>query len=297
MKPETSREQETNWQRTYEEFVARKTIQAQEAHIPGYENLIDHTAQHQLRQFGNDWSRKLFGGPFYESQARRPELPAVSAVFVQSKDGNTGASNPGDLGGGETDYHLIYEGLSRVAADAVMAGANTVRGSNKTLSVWHPELVALRETLGLQRHPTQIVTTESGNIDLDAELMFNVPDLNVVILTSDAGRVKLNAQLKSRPWITTLSTGSSSDLTAGLRQLKSEYGINNISLIGGRTLSSQLKDEGIVSDLYLTTSNIEAGEPNTPYYVGSKVLRKQLILRKAGTGPEEGVVFEHFALE
>ena len=52
------------------------------------------------------------------------------------------------LGGGETDKHLIYEGLSRVAADAVLAGAETIRGGDIVLSVWHPELVRLRASLG-----------------------------------------------------------------------------------------------------------------------------------------------------
>jgi hypothetical protein len=47
--------------------------------------------------------------------------------------------------------HLIYEGLSRVAADAVLAGAAD-SDRQVLFSVWRPELVALRETLGLPRH-------------------------------------------------------------------------------------------------------------------------------------------------
>ena len=69
-------------------------------------------------------------------------------MFVQSLDGNTVADDPSDLGGGDTDKHLIYEGLSRVAADAVMAGAATVAGGKIVFSVWHPELVRLRSALG-----------------------------------------------------------------------------------------------------------------------------------------------------
>jgi len=52
-----------------------------------------------------------------------------SLVFVQAADGNTVASDPALLGGGQTDKHIVYEGLSRVAADAVLAGARTVRGT------------------------------------------------------------------------------------------------------------------------------------------------------------------------
>jgi len=66
---------------------------------------------------GSDWSRERFDGPFYLSRAPAAR-PSCSLVFVQSADGNTGAARPADLGGGSTDEHLIYEGLSRVAADA-----------------------------------------------------------------------------------------------------------------------------------------------------------------------------------
>ena len=77
-------------------------------------------------------------------------------------DGNTGAADPSTLGGGRDRQALIYEGLSRVAADAVLSGAETLRGGDMVLSVWHPELVALRRSLGLPRHPVQVVATLRG---------------------------------------------------------------------------------------------------------------------------------------
>jgi hypothetical protein len=50
--------------------------------------------------------------------------------------------------------------------------------------------------------------------------------------------------------------------------------------------------ERLVSDIYLTTSPIEGGEPNTPFYEGPP-LALSCVLRKAGNGPDEGVRFEH----
>ena len=88
--------------------------------------------------------------------------PACCLVFVQSRDGNTGTRSPSALGGGRTDEHLIYEGLSRVAADAVLAGAETVRDGNVIFSVWHPELVRMRAALGKPRHPLQVIATLQG---------------------------------------------------------------------------------------------------------------------------------------
>ena len=86
-------------------------------------------------------------------RTRRGRL--VRWCSVQSSDGNTCAADPGLLGGGNTDTHLIDEGLSRVAVDAVLAGAETVRRSEVVFSVWHPKLVDLRMSLGLSRHPVQ----------------------------------------------------------------------------------------------------------------------------------------------
>ena len=120
---------------------------------------------------------------------RRTVLPLAGAVSGSARDQpgvraiarrqHRRAAIRRSLGGGETDKHLIYEGLSRVAADAVLAGAETIRGGDIVLSVWHPELVALRASLGLPRHPIQIVATLRG-LELDAACMFNVPELPVV---------------------------------------------------------------------------------------------------------------------
>ena len=84
------------------------------------------------------------------------------------------------FGAGATDKHLIYEGLSRVAADAVLVGARTVH-PEAFFSVWHPELIALRESLGFPRHPAQVVVSKRGHVDL-ASLLFNVPDVPVFLI-------------------------------------------------------------------------------------------------------------------
>lgn len=69
-----------------------------------------------------------YGGEFCLVD-QHPERTALSLVFVQSQDGNTGGADPASFGGGATDKHLIYEGLSRVAADAVLAGPEVSIGT------------------------------------------------------------------------------------------------------------------------------------------------------------------------
>ena len=245
-----------------------------------------------LKPIGSVWSRSLFDGPFWISDPPSTHLPAASLVFVQSREGNTGATDPSTLGGGATDKHLIYEGLSRVAADAVLAGAETVRSGNLVLSVWHPELVALRLALGLPRHPVQIVASLRG-VKFDSGLMFNLPWLRVMIVTVPSCAEVMRSGLTERPWIQAVVMKHANDLPEAFRSLRAK-GISRISAIGGRRIARALIDANLIQDLYLTTSPETGGEPDTPLYQGP--LSVTPLVRKHGSGPEAGVVFEHLRL-
>src|SRR3954468_22833084 len=169
------------WADAFAALIADKTREAEAATLPPYETELSAPSADAVT-LGNARSERLFDGPFFLTPTHR-DLPACSLVFVQSADGNTGARDPAALGGGDTDKHVIYEGLSRVAADAVLAGAETIRGSEIVLSIWHPELVGLRRALQLPRHPVQIVASIRG-LPLDEALLFNVPDIRVVLVTT-----------------------------------------------------------------------------------------------------------------
>jgi 5-amino-6-(5-phosphoribosylamino)uracil reductase len=276
---------------TLDAFAARKTAEALRAPIERFETEVDRGEP--LIAIGNAWSRRMFDGPFYLSPLSGAELPATNLVFVQSRDGNTVAKNPSLLGGGEADKHLVYEGLSRVAADAVLAGAGTVRGGDLLLSTWRAELVALRTDLGLPRHPVQIVATIRG-VDLTRGLMFNSSALNVIILTVARGADAMRRDLAARPWISLVTMARAGDLAWAFREFRAR-GLKRLSCIGGRTLAEELIDARLVQDLYLTTSAISAGEPGTPLY--SKPLATEVVVRKRGTGADAGVVFEHLRLK
>ncbi len=275
----------------FEDFAERK---AREAAAAGLSRYVTERAQPRpdLLPLGNAWSRSLFDGEFYLSPLPDAPRPACSLVFVQSRDGNTGARNPSALGGGETDKHLIYEGLSRVAADAVLAGAETVREGHMVFSVWHPELVRLRASLGKPRHPIQVIATLRG-LAFDRGLLFNTPDVRIVLLTIDACATLMNREIEPRPWITPVVMDRPEDLARAFAVL-GRMGIERVSVVGGRRVATQLIDAGLVQDVYLTTSPREGGDPNTPMYPGR--LDGHVIVRKRGTGPETGVVFEHTVL-
>ena len=276
----------------FEIFKARKTAEASGACLQPFVTDLD-CAAGTLEAIGNDWSRRVFGGAFYATPSPDSRRPACSLVFVESLDGNTGAHNPFTLGGGETDKHVIYEGLSQVSADAVLAGADTIRGGDVVFSVWHPELVRLRAALGKPRYPIQIVATVRG-VDMDQALLFNVPDIQVLVLTLAAGASRMREGLAARPWVRPLVMGRREDLPAAFETLRT-CGIERISSVGGRHLATQLIDAGLIQDLYLTTSARTGGEPGTPMY--PRPLKGRTLVRAHGTGVDAGVIFEHRQLE
>ena len=274
------------WADAFAALIADKTREAEAATLPPYETELS-TPSADAVALGNAWSERLFDGPFFLTPTRR-DRPACSLVFVQSADGNTGARDPGTLGGGDTDKHVIYEGLSRVAADAILAGAETVRSGRIVLSVWHPELVALRAALGKPRHPTQIVASLRG-LDLDRGLIYNVPEIPVVILTVMNAAERMEHAVRQRPWIRIVTMSGPGDLRSAFYTLKS-WGINIVSCIGGRTLARGLLEANLVDDLYLTTAPHPGGEPNTQLFAAP--WGATATVRKHGTGIETGVRFE-----
>lgn len=212
----------------------------------------------------------------------------MGVVFVQSREGNTGARNPSSLGGGGVDEHLIYEGLTRAAADAVAVGAGTLH-PNSFFSVWRPELIELRVSLGLPRHPAQVVLSVDGSPCADDVLLFNLPDVPVFVVTSAAGRDRMSAALESRPWVHAILGPS---LPVQFDQLRAR-GMRRFCSIGGRRSASELVDAGLVQDVYLTTTQSSAGDPGTPWYVGKRRLSFETVVVKEWDGRDGVVRFEH----
>ncbi len=258
--------------------------------------IEDHSATFASRAIANTWTREHYDGPFHlPIEGAVGAAPFVSLVFVQSQDGNTGTENPEDLGGGPVDKHLIYEGLSRVAADAVLAGAKTADDENTFFSVWHPELVALRRELGLPRHPAQIVVTGTGCINPETSRIFNVPEVSVYVVAGPVGCRALERAISERSWVQ-LVPMTGDDLRRPLDYLNREHGIGRISAVGGRTTASALLDEDLVQDICLTTTDRRAGQANTPFYVGHRPPQTSPIVTKRVQDREYPILFEHRAV-
>jgi riboflavin biosynthesis pyrimidine reductase len=248
--------------------------------------VADRSASFRLRGVANAWSAAAFDGPFFESPPGGGITLGV--VFVRSRDGNTGTRNPAALGGGAVDEHVIYEGLSRVAADAVVAGVGTLH-PDAFFTVWRPELIELRLALGLPRHPAQVVMSADGSVRPDDTLIFNVPGVPVYVLTSERGRERLAGAIAARPWIEAIVGASLDEQFAALARA----GIRRACSVGGRRSATALVDAGLVQDVYLTTTEMSGGEPETPWYVGTREPELRRAIVKQWQGEQGLVTFEH----
>jgi riboflavin biosynthesis pyrimidine reductase len=279
-----------NRNREFGAFADRKRSAAHAATLAQLRTLIDRSPGFALKPVGAAWCDERFDGPFWTSTAAN--RPSISIVFVQSYDGNTGSDDPSSLGAGETDTHLIYEGLSRIAVDGVAVGASTLY-PDSFFSVWRPELVDARVASGLPAHPAQIVLTRSGRVDVDGTRLFNVPDVPVFVLTSREGRGRLMQALHERPWVYAIVADGPDALVQQVNELF-RRGQQRISCVGGRGTASAFVDAGLVDDLYLTTSPQDGGVPRTPWYIGNRPPSLERVLAKSWKAPAGVVRFEHF---
>jgi riboflavin biosynthesis pyrimidine reductase len=277
---------------TFQHFAAHKTRDAATASIGRLSTVFDRRDESRVQGIGNAWSRLHYGGDFGLVRPRRLQT-AASLVFIQTKDGNTGGPDPSAFGGGATDKHLIYEGLSRVAADAVLAGAGSVH-RDAFFSVWHPDVVALRASLGLARHPAQIVVSKRGRLDFAARI-FNVPDVRVFLIAGDECIARHEMALRARPWVR-LIPFMGGDFGQVFERLRLEEGIQRISAIGGRSTATQLVDARLAQDIYLTTTSLAGGEPGTPWYCGRHSPHLTAITSKQWHESGARVVFDHFLI-
>lgn len=278
----------SDWQRRFSDLASRRS-RAAAAALPVVWTHEDRGAALGLYEVDDALTRSLFDGPFYQWPA--DDGLSAGVVFVRSRDGNTGTTNPAALGGGPIDEHLIYEGLTRVAADAVAVGAGTLH-RDSLFTIWRRELVDRRLRLGRARHPAQVVLSADGSVNPDDVLLFNLPDVPVFVVTSDAGRERLSRALAERPWVRAVTGRSLQEQFASIHAA----GIRRVVSVGGRRSASELVDAGLVRDVYLTTTQSSASEADTPWYTGSRALVMERVLVKEWLGPEGVVRFEHSVL-
>jgi riboflavin biosynthesis pyrimidine reductase len=172
------------------------------------------------------------------------------AVTVDGRAAIGGVSGPI---GSEADTAMLA-GL-RTRFDAVMIGAGTMRAERYGRVAAAPEHRAERERLGLPPIPLLVIV--SGRLDLpwDAPL-FAEGDTRVLILT--ASEVEPPETAAS---VEVFRHEGAVNLVEAMRHLRHDQGIRALICEGGPHLHTQLQDEGLVDELFLTIApKLSGGE-------------------------------------
>ncbi len=179
------------------------------------------------------------------------DRPHVVLNMISSVDGRatyagrtTGLGNPGD--------RQLFHGL-RARADAVMAGAETLRVERYGKLVRDPALMAERADRGLDRQPLAVTVSRSLRFDPDLPLLAD-PDSHLVVMTPSAG------ELPACPARVSYLRGP--DLGRLFRRLRDDYGVGRLVCEGGPTLNAGLLRAGLIDELFLSSTPLLLGGPD-----------------------------------
>ncbi len=197
--------------------------------------------------------------------------PCVYANFVTSLDGVValGPEYPssGSAISGREPADRFVMGLLRACADAVLIGAGTLRATPRHL--WTPDHVCpqaapdfdeLRRSLKRATRPQLVVITASGDVPTEHPAL----QVGALVATTADGASQLEGRLPPACAILTADTGSAhalrmADVLAALHA----QGHTAVLTEGGPQLIGHLLGEGLLDELFLTTSPVLAGRDGT----------------------------------
>lgn len=188
--------------------------------------------------------------------------PTVFANFVASLDGIVRLADKAPGGAAIADHSpadRFVMGLLRATADAVLIGAGTLRSGPThrwTAEYIAPDFTAAwRELRGARRAvPLVVVLTRSGDIDPA------LPGLSdrALILTTSAGRARLQGRLPESCALDVVEKDGDVDLGAAVERVRADAG-DLILSEAGPNVTAQLIDRGLLDELFLTVSPLVAG--------------------------------------
>jgi riboflavin biosynthesis pyrimidine reductase len=238
--------------------------------IPALEKLYDSEPMTSL-PLPSELTR-FYGGLSFPSHSGHPY---VISNFVSTLDGVVTLDAPGktvgDVISGSNEHDSIVMGLLRAAADVVIVGAGTLRASPQ--HIWSPAYVYppyadaykdLRDRMGKQSNPLNVIVTAHGNVDLSLPL-FQSGKVKVLILTTADGERQIRKM--EIPKSVQIVAGTNADSLAAREILSAIVSINpscKIILIeGGPHLIGDFFAERCLDELFLTFSPQVAGRESS----------------------------------
>ncbi|WP_128429459.1 RibD family protein [Streptomyces cyaneus] len=196
--------------------------------------------------------------------------PCVYANFVTSLDGVValGPEYPssGSAISGREPADRFVMGLLRACADAVLIGAGTLRATPR--HQWTPDHVCpqaapdfaeLRRSLRRPTQPQLVVVTASGDLPTQHPALQS----GAVVATTLDGARRLEGRLPAACTVLTTGEGPAIRLADVLAALRAQ-GHTAVLTEGGPHLIGHLLGEGLLDELFLTTSPVLAGRADTP---------------------------------
>jgi len=148
----------------------------------------------------------------------------------------------------------LFHGL-RLAVDAVMAGASTVRVERYGRIIADASRRRLRLERGLSEEPLACIV--SGRLALEADIpLLADPAARVAILTPSAASLPESA---AEVHYVRAARDGLLDLPKALAELRERFGVRTLLCEGGPHLNAQLLQAGLVDELFLSLAPTLAG--------------------------------------
>ena len=181
------------------------------------------------------------------------DCPHVLLNMVSTADGHATLGGRSGPISGPAD-RALFHGL-RMAVDAVMAGAATVRVERYGRIIPDESRRQARVARGLRAEPLACIVSGRLALDGDIPLLAN-PAARVVILTSSAASLP---ESEADVHYIRAERDGLLDLPAALAELRERFGVRTLLCEGGPHLNAQLLGAGLVDELFLSLAPLLAG--------------------------------------
>jgi riboflavin biosynthesis pyrimidine reductase len=186
-----------------------------------------------------------------DSSATRPH---VILNMVSTADGHATLGGRSGPLSGPADRALFH--ALRLAVDAVMAGAATVRVERYGRIVPDASRRQTRVEQGRSEEPLACIV--SGRLSLGGIPLLADPAAHVVILTPSSASLPAGTAAAEVDYIRAARDGQL-DLAAALAELRARFDVQTLLCEGGPHLNAQLLGAGLVNELFLSLSPLLAG--------------------------------------
>jgi riboflavin biosynthesis pyrimidine reductase len=193
--------------------------------------------------------------------------PSLALNMISSLDGRATLAGRTAALGNPGDRQLFH--ALRARADAVMAGAGTMRIERYGPIVRDPLLLAERAARGLAPQPLAVTVSRSLRLDPELPLLAD-PGSHLVILTPSDGEIA--------PSAARVSYLRGPELGPLLGRLADEFGVGRVVTEGGPTLNAELLRSALIDEVYLSIAPLLLGGPDPLTIVAGPTIATRLEL-------------------